>query len=369
MALPFLDLNLSHQSCRDELDQAYRRVMNGNWFIMGQELTAFEAEFAAYCQSQHCIGVGNGLDAIVLILKALGIGRGDEVIVPANTFIATWLAVEQVGAKPVPVEPKADTYNIDPEQIEQALTEATRAIIVVHLFGQTAEMDAITQLARRYDLKVIEDAAQAHGAYYQDHAAGSLADAAAFSFYPGKNLGALGDGGAVVTDDPVLASTVKALSNYGSAEKYHHDLPGCNSRLDELQAAFLRVKLSYLNRWNEERQSIAAYYLSELSVCSDLTLPFVPAAMTPVWHLFVVRTPQRQALQSALQNAQINTQIHYPIPPHLSGAFKHRWQKGDFPLTENLAEQQISLPLFPGILEYYPEQVERMLQTIREHSN
>ncbi|MTI63758.1 DegT/DnrJ/EryC1/StrS family aminotransferase [Methylophaga sp.] len=369
MALPFLDLSLTHEQCREELDQAYLRVMNSNWFIMGQELAAFEAEFAAYCQTQHCIGVGNGLDAIVLILKALKIGPGDEVIVPANTFIATWLAVEQVGAKPVPVEPLPETYNIDPTRIKAAVSSKTKAIIVVHLYGQTAEMNAVNQLAREYGLKVIEDAAQAHGSRYHNRPAGSLGDAAAFSFYPGKNLGALGDGGAVVTDDSSLAATVRTLSNYGSAEKYRHDLPGCNSRLDEMQAAFLRVKLNWLDRWNRERQAIAKHYLSELSACSELTLPVVAEGMSPVWHLFVVQTPRREVLQKALMNAQISTQIHYPIPPHLSGAFKRRWQKGDLPLTETLAEQVLSLPIFPGLMRQYLKQMEHMLQIIQEHSH
>ncbi len=369
MALPFLDLELTHQHCRSELDLAYQRVMNANWFIMGQELAAFESEFAAYCEAEHCIGVGNGLEAIVLILKAMGIGRGDEVIVPANTFIATWLAVEQVGAKPVPVEPCADSFNIDPVALEQSITSTTKAIIVVHMYGQVAAMDVINQLAWQYGLKVIEDAAQAHGAIYQNHRAGSLGHAAAFSFYPGKNLGALGDGGAVVTDDPELAATVRALSNYGSVKKYHHDLSGTNSRLDELQAAFLRVKLPYLDSWNAQRRKVADFYMAELSAYADLILPVVPEDREPVWHLFVIRTGKRQALQAALAREQIATQIHYPIPPHLSGAFKHRWQKGDLPVTEQLADHVLSLPIFPGILEHYGEQVERMLQTIREHSN
>jgi dTDP-4-amino-4,6-dideoxygalactose transaminase len=368
-ALPFLDLSLTHLQCTEELDQAYQRVMKTNWFIMGQELAAFEAEFAAYCQSQHCIGVGNGLDAIVLILKAMNIGPGDEVIVPANTFIATWLAVEQVGARPVPVEPSSTTYNIDPSRIEAAISARTKAIIVVHLYGQPAEMNAINQLARERGLRVIEDAAQAHGARYHDQPAGSLADAAAFSFYPGKNLGALGDGGAVVTNDPVLAETVRTLSNYGSAEKYHHDLLGCNSRLDEMQAAFLRVKLNWLDSWNEERRNIASYYSAELSACRDLILPSVEDGNSPVWHLYVLRTPRRQELQTALHEAEVGTQIHYPIPPHLSGAFNGRWQKGDFPVTEALAQQVLSLPIFPGLLTHYPQQVEHMLQTIREQSN
>lgn len=368
-ALPFLDLSLTHLQCTEELDQAYQRVMKTNWFIMGQELAAFEAEFAAYCQSQHCIGVGNGLDAIVLILKAMNIGPGDEVIVPANTFIATWLAVEQVGARPVPVEPSSTTYNIDPSRIEAAISARTKAIIVVHLYGQPAAMNAINQLARERGLRVIEDAAQAHGARYHDQPAGSLADAAAFSFYPGKNLGALGDGGAVVTNDPVLAETVRTLSNYGSAEKYHHDLLGCNSRLDEMQAAFLRVKLNWLDSWNEERRNIASYYSAELSACRDLILPSVEDGNSPVWHLYVLRTPRRQELQTALHEAEVGTQIHYPIPPHLSGAFNGRWQKEDFPVTEALAQQVLSLPIFPGLLTHYPQQVEHMLQTIREQSN
>ncbi len=365
MALPFLDLGLTHEHCREELDQAYQRVMNANWFIMGQELAAFESEFAAYCQSQHCIGVGNGLDAIVLILRAMEIGQGDEVIVPANTFIATWLAVEQVGARPVPVEPSVDTYNIDPARIEAALTSKTRAIIAVHLYGQPAAMTAIKAVAQKYSLKVIEDAAQAHGARYQGVPTGSLADAAAFSFYPGKNLGALGDGGAVVTNDPNLALKVCMLRNYGSKEKYQHDLAGVNSRLDEMQAAFLRVKLRYLDEQNKQRARLANFYLSELADSESIKLPKIDKDIQPVWHLFVIRTNERERIQKLLFNNGIATSIHYPVPPHLSLAFRgHRIQS--MPITEMLAEQVLSLPVFPHALPKYEAEVTIMLKLLRQ---
>jgi dTDP-4-amino-4,6-dideoxygalactose transaminase len=294
--------------------------------------------------------VGNGLDALHLILRAYDIGPGDEVIVPANTYIATWLAVSYAGATPVPVEPNESTYNINPEQIEAKITPATRAIMPVHLYGQPADMEPILTIAQQYELKVIEDAAQAHGAHYQRKRAGGLGDAAGFSFYPVKNLGAYGDGGAVVTNDDELADKVRILGNYGSEKKYHNKVKGFNSRLDPLQAAFLRVKLAHLDEWNGRRQAIAAYYLEELANVSNLILPGWLPQTEPVWHLFVVCFPQRDEFQQALQNAGVQTLIHYPIPPHLSSAYANlKGQTGKWPLTEKLANTVLSLPIGPQL--------------------
>lgn len=350
MKVPFLDLKAAYLEVKEELDAAYRRVMESGWYILGREVRAFEEEFAAYCRAGHCVGVGNGLDALHLVLRAYGIGEGDEVIVPANTYIATWLAVSCSGAKPVPVEPDERTYNIDPEHIEPAITPRTRAVIPVHLYGQPADMDPINRIASERGLKVIEDAAQAHGAFYKGRRAGSLSDAAAFSFYPVKNLGAVGDGGAVVTDDAELADKVRLLRNHGQRVKYRHEVEGVNSRLDELQAAFLRVKLSKLDDWNRRRQAVAARYLQGLDRLPAVTLPFVPEWAEPVWHLFVVRYPPRDALQQHLANTGIGTQIHYPIPPHLSDAYADEgWGPGDFPISELLAGEILSLPMSPHV--------------------
>ena len=292
MIVPFLDLKAPHQELKRDLDAAFTRVLDSGWYILGGELEAFEAEFAEYCGVNYCVGVGNGLDALHLLLIAYGIGRGDEVIVPANTFIATWLAVTYCGASPVPVEPNVDTYNIDPLAIEAAITPRTAAIIPVHLYGQTADMDAINLIASKYGLAVIEDAAQAQGARYRGQPACSLGDAAATSFYPGKNLGALGDGGAVLTKDKAISDKVLRLRNYGSSVKYQHESIGYNSRLDELQAAFLRVKLKQVDRWNKCRREIGSLYTRELAGCG-LKLPLVPEWANPVWHLYVVQTGQR----------------------------------------------------------------------------
>jgi len=345
--IPFLDLLALHTPLRKELDIAYRRVMDSGWFITGPELEAFEHEFANYCKVKHCIGVANGLDALHLILRGYGIGPGDEVIVPANTFIATWLAVTQTGAKPVPVEPDTATYNIDPSLVEEKITPRTRAIIAVHLYGQMADMPALRKIANSHELCLIEDAAQAHGASAYGHTAGGVGDAAGFSFYPGKNLGALGDGGAVTTNDANLANKLRQLRNYGSAIKYRHDLAGYNSRLDELQAAFLRVKLKYLEQWNEERRSQASVYLDALSCLTLLTLPFVRKWAIPVWHLFVVRTTQRDALQKWLLEDGIHTLVHYPIAPHLQGAYQNSViaQEGDLPISEAMHREVLSLPI------------------------
>lgn len=366
MTIPFLDLKAAYQELRDELDAAYRRVMESGWFILGEEVEAFEREFADYCDAKHCIGVGNGLEALHLILRGYGIGAGDEVIVPANTYIATWLAISYAGATPIPVEPDMRTYNIDPTLIERAITSRTRAIMPVHLYGQPADMDPILLLAHQYGLKVIEDAAQAHGACYRGRRAGSLGDAAGFSFYPGKNLGAMGDAGAIVTNDDGLADRVQMLRNYGSRIKYYNEMKGFNSRLDSLQAAFLGVKLKYLDGWNQRRKTVAAQYMESLAAIPDLTLPFLPDWAEPVWHLFVVRHPQRDALQRHLTQAGIGALIHYPVPPHLSGAYSELgFKKGSMPLTEKIAETCLSLPIYPKISDNYTEQVIQMIKLFR----
>lgn len=350
VSVPFLDLKTPHVELINELEAAYDRVLNSGWYILGPEVEAFESEFAAYCESQHCIGVASGLDALHLIVRAYDIGPGDEVIVPSNTYIATWLAVSQAGATPVPVEPDHQTYNINPTLIEAAITPRTKAIMPVHLYGQPVDMDPINAIARKHGLKVIEDAAQAHGARYKGTRTGSLGDAAGFSFYPGKNLGALGDGGAVTTNDAVLAERLRGLRNYGSKVKYHNDERGYNSRLDELQAAFLRVKLTRLDEWNQRRQWIATEYLKGLAGAKNFVLPHVPEWAEPVWHLFVVCTAQRDALQQSLASAGIGTMIHYPIPPHLQKAYADRaYKQGDFPLSERLAKEVLSLPMGPHL--------------------
>jgi len=361
MSIAFLDLGRSHRELRDELEDAFRRVRSSEQYILGKEVEAFEAEFAAYCGARHCIGVGSGLDALHLILRACGIGANDEVIVPSNTFIATWLAVSYTGAKPVPVEPVEGTYNIDPGRIETAITSRTRAIIPVHLYGQPADMDTISRIAARHHLKVIEDAAQAHGALFNRRRCGSLGDAAGFSFYPGKNLGALGDAGAVTTNDATLAESVRLLRNYGSSEKYLHEVKGFNSRLDELQAALLRVKLRHLDRWNGVRRDIAAAYLHGLRE-SDLVLPVVPPWALPVWHLFVVRSPRRDELLRRMEQAGIGSMIHYPRPPHLQRAYADAHMKeGDLPIAERIHREVFSLPIYPGL---QPEEIDRVVAVL-----
>ena len=361
--IPFLNLKAPYQELQAELDEAYQRVMTSGWYILGQEGEAFEQEFAAYCGAKHCIGVGNGLEALHLILRAYGIGAGDEVIVPANTYIATWLAVSYAGAQPVPVEPEERTYNLDPALIETAITPKTKAILVVHLYGQPADMDAIQALGRKYGLKVIEDAAQAHGAVYQGKRAGSLADAAGWSFYPGKNLGALGDAGAITTDDDDLADNLRMLRNYGSKVKYHNLAKGFNSRLDEFQASFLRVKLKYLDEWNARRAHLASLHC-ELLANTGLVLPVVPADRKAVWHLFVVRTPEREALQEYLQANGIGTLIHYPVPPHLQPAYQELGLlEGSFPITERIHNEVLSLPMGPHLSTMELERVVDAIQS------
>lgn len=352
MRVPFLDLKAPYLNLKDELDEAYRRVMQSGRFILGEELESFETEFAAYCEAKYCIGVANGLDALHLILRAMKIGSGDEVLVPANTFIATWLAVSYAGATPVPVEPEQRTYNIDPARAEEAITSRTKAIIPVHLYGQPADMDSVNKIATQHGLLVIEDAAQSHGARYKGRRTGSLGHAAGFSFYPGKNLGALGDGGVVVTNDASLAEEVRLLRNYGSKQKYYHETQGFNSRLDELQAALLRVKLRRLDEWNARRQRIAYHYLQTLEGAGDMILPYVPRGTEPAWHLFVIRHPKRNALQDHLTEAGVGTLIHYPLPPHLQGAYTELgYAPGSFSISERIAGEVLSIPIGPHVAD------------------
>ena len=349
MNIPFLDLAAAYRELQADIDAAVARSLASGWYVGGPEVDAFEQEFAAYTQSGHCIGVANGLDALHLTLRAMGVGLGDEVIVPSNTYIATWLAVSQCGAMPVPVEPGADNFNIDPALIEAAITPRTRVILPVHLYGQPADMDPILTIARKHGLRVLEDAAQAHGARYKGRRLGAHGDAVAWSFYPGKNLGAMGDGGAVTTDDPQLADSLRMLRNYGSRVKYVNEVQGYNSRLDPVQAAILRVKLARLDEWNARRSAIAARYHQGLAG-HGLALPQVPEWADPVWHLYVVQHPQRDTLQSALTDAGVGTLIHYPIPPHLQQAYAAAgWARGAFPLAERMADQVLSLPIGPAM--------------------
>ena len=350
MKVPFLDLRATYLELQTELDEASRRVLDSGWYILGGEVEAFEAEWAAYCGARHCIGVGNGLEALHLVLRAWGIGDGDEVIVPSNTYIATWLAVSYAGATPVPVEPDPATRNIDPSRIEAAITPRTRAILPVHLYGMPADMDPIMAIAARHGLKVLEDAAQAHGARCRGRRCGALGDAAGWSFYPGKNLGAFGDAGAVTTDDADLAQRVRVLRNYGSQRKYYNEVKGFNSRLDPLQAAFLRVKLTRLDDWNRRREAIARLYRERLAGVPGLTLPTVPAWAEPCWHLFVVEHPRRDELQRRLTEAGIGTLIHYPVPPHQSEAYADlEIAAGALPLARDLAGTVLSLPIGPHL--------------------
>jgi dTDP-4-amino-4,6-dideoxygalactose transaminase len=345
--LPFLDLKAINQAHRGELLAAFERVLDSGWYVLGQEVQAFEHEYAQHCGAAHAVGVANGLDALVLSLRALGIGPGDEVIVPSNTYIATWLAVSHVGATVVPVEPLEATFNIDPERVEAAITRRTRALMPVHLYGQPADMAPLLALARRHGLRVVEDAAQAHAARYQGRRLGAHGDAVAWSFYPGKNLGALGDGGAVTTDDPALAARLRELRNYGSKVKYHNEVIGYNSRLDELQAALLRAKLPHLEADNHHRAAIAQRYLAAFADL-PLGLPTVPAFAQPAWHLFVVRHRRRDALAQGLAAEGIGTMIHYPVAPHLQPAYAQLGlSRGALPISERLHDEVLSLPIGP----------------------
>lgn len=351
MKIPFLDLKETYLELQVEIDAAIKRVLESGWYILGEEVDSFEQEYATYCEAKHCVGLANGLDALHLALLALGVGSGDEVIVPSNTYIATWLAVSQCGATPVPVEPDAATYNIDPNRIEVAITSRTKVILPVHLYGQPADMSPILTIARKHGLKVLEDGAQAHGARYKGKRIGGHGDLVAWSFYPGKNLGAFGDGGAITTDDPEIADRIRVLRNYGSRVKYVNEVRGFNSRLDSIQAAVLRVKLKALDSWNARRTKIADFYQTSLKN-SEIFLPVAPEWSESAWHLFVVQHPQRDALQKKLAEAGVSTLIHYPIPPHLQSAYKtSSYVQGQFPIAEEMANQLISLPIGPHFTE------------------
>ena len=360
MKVPFLNLKAAHAGQQDQIEAALLRVARSGSFVLGEELEAFEADFAAFVQSPHCVGVANGLDALRLGLAAAGIGVGDEVIVPANTYIATWLAVSQCGATPVPVEPLEATYNIDPAAVEAAVTPRTRAILPVHLYGQPADMDALNAIAKKHDLFVLEDAAQAHGARYKSRRIGSTGTAT-WSFYPSKNLGALGDGGALTTDNAEIASQVDLLRNYGSRVKYENEVKGLNSRLDPIQAAVLSVKLQQLDAATLRRQEIARTY-SAAFAAAGLTAPMVPEWADPVWHLYVLRHTDRSGLQKRLAEAGIGTVIHYPIPPHLQPAYADAGYKlGSFPLSERLPNEVLSLPMCPA---QTPEQTACVIEKV-----
>jgi dTDP-4-amino-4,6-dideoxygalactose transaminase len=364
--IPFLELKHTYLELQEEMDAAYHRVMNSGWYLLGEETEAFEAEFANYVGTKHCVTVGNGLDALRIALEAYGIGPGDEVIVPAHTFIATWLAVSQCGAVPVAVDVHRDTANIDASLLEGARTRRTKAIIPVHLYGQPADMDPIREFASQHGLIVIEDAAQAHGARYRGEMCGTLGHAAAFSFYPGKNLGAFSDGGAITTNDDTVAKKARMLRNYGSEKRYYHDLPGTNSRLDELQAAFLRIKLEYLDDWNHRRCQHAGLYLKCLSSLQpQLSSPIVPDWASPVWHLFVIRHEMRDQLQEHLIINGIQTAIHYPIPPHLSKAYP-AYSHLNFPVAQELSGIILSLPIGPHTDE---KEIEECASSIIKYSN
>lgn len=355
--IPFIDLSAEHSELEHEYLDAFKNVMQAKHFIMGEQVELFENNFAKFCGTKHAIGVGNGLEALKLILAAKNIQAGDEVIVPAHTFIATWLAVSAVGATPIPVEVDEYTYNINPNLIEAKITTKTKAIIPVHLYGQPADMDAINMIAKKYNLFVIEDAAQAHGSFYKNKRAGNLGDAAGFSFYPTKNLGAFGDAGAITTNDDSLAHQIRLLRNYGSKVKYQHEIQGCNSRLDELQAAFLNIKLKKLDIWNNKRRELVKYYLELLANNSSIKLPIVINDAVPVWHLFTIKVKDREKLIAYLLSQKINTLIHYPVPPHLSPAYSNLDINNKFPITENIANSILSLPLWPNMQKSQIEKV------------
>jgi dTDP-4-amino-4,6-dideoxygalactose transaminase len=357
MTVPFLDLGAAYRELQTDLESAILASLRTGWYIGGRDVEAFESDFATFTETQHCVGVANGLDALHLALLALGVGAGDEVIVPSNTYLATWLAVSQSGAIPVPVEPAESTYNIDPSRVEGAITPRTKAILPVHLYGQPADLDPILILAHKHGLYVLEDAAQAHGARYKGRRIGGHGDVVAWSFYPGKNLGALGDAGAVTTNDEKIADRIRVLRNYGSRVKYVNEVRGFNSRLDPVQASALRVKLKYLDEWNARRVAVAKRYAEGLAG-AGLVLPYVPEFAEPVWHLFVVQHSKRDAIQRMLQDAGIGTLIHYPIPPHLQDAYMDLGlTKSQFPIAESMANRVLSLPIGPQLNDANVESV------------
>lgn len=371
--IPFQDLRRAYEELRVDLDQAYRRFMESGWYVLGQEVDALEEEYANYCGAAHCVGVGSGLEALHLALLAVGCSAGDEVIVASNTYIATWLSVIHTGATIVPVEPDESTYNLDPGLVEKAITPKTKVVLATNLYGQPCDYDALNAIARKHGLIFMTDNAQAHGASYKGKRVGALADVECHSFYPSKNLGAFGEAGAVTTSDCGVTERIRLLRNYGSRSRYHNEVIGYNSRIDELQAAFLRVKLKHLDEWNARRKSLAALYKELLCDLSSQVfhttkcqfLPTAPVWSDPVWHLFVIRHPDRDALQRRLQGDGIQTIIHYPIPPHLSDACKSLgFPHGAFPIAERMANEVLSLPISP---HHSGEQINRVVQSLRKH--
>ncbi|SDB24545.1 dTDP-4-amino-4,6-dideoxygalactose transaminase [Ruminococcaceae bacterium FB2012] len=363
MTIPFVSFLPMEKELNNDIRSAFDRVFTRSWYIGGVEDTEFEKAFAAYCNTKYCVGCGNGLDALMLALKALGVGKGDEVIVPSNTYIATALAVTYVGATPVFVEPDIRTFNINPSLIEAKITDKTKAIMPVHLYGQACDMDPIMDIARKHNLFVVEDCAQAHGATYKGKRVGSFGDAAGFSFYPGKNLGALGDAGALVTNNKEIADKVRALGNYGSDYKYHHIYKGNNSRLDEIQAAFLSAKLPHMDRMNEERRRIAKLY-SEGIKNPKVTVPYVPEGCVPVWHIYGIRCKEREALEKHLNDKGIGTNKHYPIPMHMQECYKDlNIPEGALPIAEKISATELSIPMYYGMTD---EQVQYVIDAINE---
>jgi dTDP-4-amino-4,6-dideoxygalactose transaminase len=364
--IPFLNLSAAYQELKSEIEAKIADVLDSGCYILGPEVEAFEAEWANYCEADYAVGLANGFDALSLTLKALDIGPSDEVIVPSNTYIATWLAVSSVGATPIPVEPNPITHNIDPTKIEPAITPRTRAILPVHLYGQPADLDVILDISQRHGLRVIEDAAQAHGARYKGRRIGAHGDVVCWSFYPGKNLGALGDAGGITTNDKNLAQRVGLLRNYGSSQKYVNEKVGVNSRLDPIQAAVLRIKLQHLNEWTDRRCAVANSYTDALER-TGLRLPLVPAWAYPSWHLYVVSTPKRDIVQARMIDAGISTLIHYPIPPHMQQAYAQLGITPDaLPLARDLAGKVLSLPIGPHLAR---EDIEYIVQTLQQLSN
>lgn len=368
MKISFLNLKNINKSYKKQFLEAIERVLDSGWFILGKEKEAFEKEFAKYCEVKYCIGVANGLEALFLVLKAWGIKEGDEIIVPSNTYIATWLAVSHCGARPVPVESEENSYNINPALIEKSITRKTKAIIVVHLYGLPVDMDPIYKIAKKYKLKILEDAAQGHGGIYRNRKVGSLGDAAAFSFYPTKNLGALGDAGAVTTNDKNLAKKIKIISNYGSEKKYINNVIGFNSRLDEIQAAILRIKLKYLDRENLIRQELAKRYIENLKDTKGIILPSEGKNKKHVWHLFVIRSPHRKILEKFFHEKGIEYMIHYPKSPHLQKAYI-KLKKNSLPIAEKLNKQIISLPLNPFMKTEEVDAVSSIIKLALEDKN
>ena len=360
--IKFLDLEKVNNRFRNEIDKRIKTILDKGWYIHGEQDEKFEKHFADYCGVKHCIGCANGLDALNLIIKAYGFGKGDEIIVPANTYIASILAISENGCTPVLVEPDKNTYNINPDLIEEKITEKTKAIMIVHLYGQAVQMEKILELKKKYNLKIIEDSAQAHGAEYNYKKVGSLGDASGFSFYPGKNLGCIGDGGCVTTDDDELAAKIRAIANYGSDRKYHHIYKGINSRLDEIQAAVLDIKLQYLDKDNEKRREISKYYRENIKN-SKIILPKTYDEKSHVWHVFAIRTNNRDELQQYLEDNGIQTNIHYPTPPHKQGAYSE-WKNCSYPVSEEIHRTILSIPMSPVMTD---EEVKQVVAVINSY--